>query len=114
MQNNKKEEFDVQKAYGTQATLSIEEFKEKYHINEDGLTSSQVERKLENSEGAPRLPVQDERIPSTAQPQPMPQLEPYTPSPDAGASEIAMLMRPILMESGAFCAMIEAMDVPAL
>ena len=43
------------------------------------------------AESATRLPVQDERIPSTSQPRLMPQLEPYTPSPDAGASEMAML-----------------------
>ena len=46
MQNVKKEEFDVQKAYGIQATLESQEFLEKYNINEDGLTDIQAERKL--------------------------------------------------------------------
>ena len=43
------------------------------------------------AEGAARLPVQDERIPASSQPRLMPQLDPYTPSPDAAASEMAML-----------------------
>ncbi|MBR3163038.1 MAG: magnesium-translocating P-type ATPase [Clostridia bacterium] len=47
MQNTKKEEFDVQKAYGIQATLEAKEFVEKYHINIDGLTTSLAKQKLE-------------------------------------------------------------------
>ena len=46
MQNIKKEEFDVQKAYGLQSTLEKEQFIKKYHINEDGLTSLQADQKL--------------------------------------------------------------------
>ena len=47
MQNSKKEEFDVQKEYGIQATLSKEDFIKKYNIKDEGLTSSQAEQKLE-------------------------------------------------------------------
>ena len=45
MQNTKKEEFDVQKAYGIQATLKKQEFIKKYNINEDGLTSTIAQQK---------------------------------------------------------------------
>ena len=47
MQNTKKEEFDVQKEYGMQATAERQEFLEKYHINEDGLSSLRAKQKLE-------------------------------------------------------------------
>ena len=43
------------------------------------------------TESTARLPTQGERPPSASQAHPVPQLEPYTPSPDAGTSEIAML-----------------------
>ena len=43
MQSTKKEELDVQKIYGKQATLEKEDFIEKYKINENGLTTNQAE-----------------------------------------------------------------------
>lgn len=46
MGNVKKEEFDVQKVYGTQATLEKEKFMQKYHINEEGLSALSAEQKL--------------------------------------------------------------------
>ena len=47
MQNNKKEEYDVQKTYGIHATLEKQKFLEKYNINENGLTSTRAQQKLE-------------------------------------------------------------------
>ena len=46
MQNVRKEEVDVQKVYGEQATLPKEEFIKKYNINLNGLSSSQAEAKI--------------------------------------------------------------------
>ena len=43
MQSTKKEELDVQKVYGKQATFEKEDFIEKYKINENGLTTNQAE-----------------------------------------------------------------------
>ena len=47
MQNNKKEEYDVQKTYGIHAILEKQKFLEKYNINENGLTSTRAQQKLE-------------------------------------------------------------------
>ena len=46
MQNQKKEEFNVQKVYGKQATLEKEEFIETFKVNTDGLSTSQAEQRI--------------------------------------------------------------------
>lgn len=48
MTNNKntKEEVDIEKLYGKEATLSVEDFIKTYNVNENGLSSNQAEAKL--------------------------------------------------------------------
>lgn len=46
MQNTKKEEVDVKKGYGEQATLEVDEFISKYHIKKEGLNQDEVVNNL--------------------------------------------------------------------
>lgn len=46
MQNTKKEEVDVKKGYGEQATLEVDEFISQYHIKKEGLNQEQVVNNL--------------------------------------------------------------------
>ncbi len=48
MQNNKKEEFDVQKFYGEDCTISSEDFKKKYKVSENGLSNEQAQEHIKN------------------------------------------------------------------
>ena len=48
MQNNKKEEFDVHKFYGEDCTINSEDFKTKYKVSENGLSSSQAQENIRN------------------------------------------------------------------
>lgn len=46
MQNTKKEDVDVKKGYGEQATLEVDEFISQYHIKKEGLNQEQVVNNL--------------------------------------------------------------------
>ena len=48
MQNTKKEEFNVQKFYGEDCMLSADEFKSKYKVSENGLSSSKAQENIKN------------------------------------------------------------------
>lgn len=48
MQNTKKEEFNVQKFYGEDCTINAKEFKTKYNVSENGLSSSKAQENLKN------------------------------------------------------------------
>lgn len=48
MQNTKKEEFDVQKFYGEDCTINSEDFKTKYKVSENGLSSSKAQENIKN------------------------------------------------------------------
>lgn len=49
MQNakNQKEEVNIEKLYGEECILSKEDFIKTYHVNEKGLSSSEVESKIQ-------------------------------------------------------------------
>ncbi len=48
MSNNSKEEININKVYGEDATLSKEDFIKKYKVNENGLSHSQAATRLKN------------------------------------------------------------------
>lgn len=48
MQNTKKDELDIQKYYGEDAFMEIENFKKKYSVSEKGLTPSKAEENIKN------------------------------------------------------------------
>ena len=48
MQNTKKEDFDVQKFYGEDNCISVDAFKNKYKINDKGLSSSKAAENIKN------------------------------------------------------------------
>ena len=48
MQNTKKEEFNVKNFYGEDCVIDSDKFKEKYHVSNNGLSSSQVLENIKN------------------------------------------------------------------
>lgn len=46
--NNAKDEVNINKLYGEDATLSKEEFLKKHNINQNGLSSTEAEKRLQN------------------------------------------------------------------
>ncbi len=48
MQNTKKEEFNVQKFYGEDCIINVEEFKTNYKVSDKGLSSSKAQENIKN------------------------------------------------------------------
>lgn len=46
--SNAKEEVDIEKMYGEQCTLNKEDFIKKYHININGLSKAEANKRITN------------------------------------------------------------------